>query len=235
MNFNNQIKVVCFDYYMTLVEIKEPFEMIQKWITNYLFENCIKVDTKRFNSRFVKERAVIAAGNTFMLGIDMLAESLNRTCKRFGISSFCCEFVAYVEEVFTNTNAYPDSHLLVNELRKNYKVGLLTNADNYILEKSVKAQKFDFDFIITSEDARCNKPDNGIFKYAMERLSIKNDELIMIGDSQNDDLFGAGKMGISTIWINRNGEAIKDGIIPPLFIVNNLEEILEHVCEVNNE
>ena len=227
MNFNERIKIVCCDYYMTLVELRKPFERIQRWITDYLSVNCSEVDIKRFNSRFTRNRAVIAADDSFMLGIDILAECLDRTCKSFGISGFCCEFLPYVEDIFRNTNAYPDAHLLINQLQKDYKVGLLTNADNYLLEESVKDLKFEFDFIITSEDARCNKPGNRIFEYAMEKLSIRNDELIMIGDSQNDDIFGAGEMGISSIWVNRNDEALRDGVVPPLRIVKNLVNILD--------
>jgi putative hydrolase of the HAD superfamily len=37
----------------------------------------------------------------------------------------------------------------------------------------------------------------------MERLAVKPDQCVMIGDSLNRDIAGATAVGIRTIWLNR--------------------------------
>jgi len=97
-------------------------------------------------------------------------------------------------------------------MKEKYIFGLLTNADNYILQQSIQRFGFNFSFIITSEDAKANKPNEEIFKYAMNKLGSNGRDIIMIGDSQIDDIYGAGNMGMKTIWVNRSQRQLKSGI-----------------------
>lgn len=223
----NKIKAICFDYYMTLVKLKQPFEQIKIWVTEYLKNIYPSIDADKFYSRFTKNRAFFSSQPEFQLGIDLLSKSMGRTCQYFQIPYFKDEFVCFAEKLFISPEAYADSHLVLNELKKHYHVGLLTNADNYILQSSISNNQFSFDFIITSDDARCNKPKKLIFQYALSFLGIEASELFMIGDSQVDDIYGAGQLGINTIWINRDGALLKEGIIPPNYQVDRLANIIE--------
>ncbi|MCC5466516.1 HAD family hydrolase [Pelosinus baikalensis] len=223
-----QPNVICFDYYMTLVELHQPYEKIRTWLGCYLRNSHPEIDSDKFYGKFNRNRAVLSSGGIFKLGIDLLCQSLQKTCESFHINDFSYEFAELIFDLFSSPIAYFDAHDTVNKLKTQFSVGLLTNADNYIVKQSISRQKFEFDFVITSEDAKANKPDNKIFLHALEKLGKKYDEILMVGDSQFDDLYGAGKLNIKTLWINRNNEPLKAGVIPPAFTTDTLSGILKY-------
>lgn len=218
-------KIICFDYYGTLVKLNSPFDQIKKFMRAYIEKHLPEIDFERFYAKFSRNRAVLASGQKFFRGIDLLVESLVKTCTFYKVPCFKEFFIPFVEKLFTMPEAYTDASEVIDNLRKNFIVGVLSNADNYIIERSIRTQGFKLDFVITSEDARANKPSSEIFLYSMEILGRRPDELYMIGDSQIDDILGAGKLGINTIWINRDGESLKEGISPPDFELDALDKI----------
>ena len=79
---------------------------------------------------------------------------------------------------------------LITSLRTRLRVGLITNADNDILQQSILRQGFLFDFVVTSEDARCCKPSPAIFERALKQLDLSADRLLMVGDSPDRGYHG---------------------------------------------
>ena len=52
------------------------------------------------------------------------------------------------------------------------------------------------DFLVTSEEAGVEKPGAYMFELAMEKLGVKAEECVMIGDSEEKDVKGAEALGI---------------------------------------
>lgn len=52
------------------------------------------------------------------------------------------------------------------------------------------------EFLVSSEEAGVEKPGGYMFELAMEKLGVKAEECIMIGDSEEKDIKGAEAMGI---------------------------------------
>ncbi len=52
------------------------------------------------------------------------------------------------------------------------------------------------DFLVSSEEAGIEKPGKYMFELAMEKLGVKPEECIMIGDSEEKDIKGAEALGI---------------------------------------
>ena len=52
----------------------------------------------------------------------------------------------------------------------------------------------------------------------------------MVGDSQTEDIWAAGRCKISAIWINRRHEKLKEEIGKPLFIADDLKQV-QHFLE----
>lgn len=69
-----------------------------------------------------------------------------------------------------------------------------------------KWQKLDLgryiDFMVSSEEAGIEKPDNRIFEMALAKLGMKPEEVIAIGDSEEKDIKGAETMNIKAYLIN---------------------------------
>ena len=66
--------------------------------------------------------------------------------------------------------------------------------------------------VFTSEDAGSYKPRKEIFELALQKTGLKPDEVIHIGDSISSDVKGASALGINTLWLNRFGKSIPDGV-----------------------
>jgi putative hydrolase of the HAD superfamily len=51
----------------------------------------------------------------------------------------------------------------------------------------------------------CKKPCKNIFLQALKKDNIIPNNAIMIGDNYKNDIIGAKKIGINTLYLNRNG------------------------------
>ena len=59
---------------------------------------------------------------------------------------------------------------------------------------------FLFDIVVTFEDTGRRKPDPAPFRRVLERLEIKAEEALMVGDWAERDVAGAGQIGIRTVF-----------------------------------
>ena len=73
----------------------------------------------------------------------------------------------------------------------------------YQIRKLIKLGYGDF-ALVTSEEVGVEKPNPLIFQYALEKLHLNPNEVIMIGDSYEKDVDGASKLGIRSFLININ-------------------------------
>ena len=89
------------------------------------------------------------------------------------------------------------------------KVKLAIVSNNLLSEQVPKLREIGFekyfDVLVTSAEAGIAKPDKRIFEIALEKLSVKPDEAVVIGDSFEKDIIGAFNAGIRSIWLNRSG------------------------------
>lgn len=57
------------------------------------------------------------------------------------------------------------------------------------------------DFMVTSEEAGCEKPHPFMFQLALNKLKLSASDVCMIGDSYKKDIQGAKRLGIDTYWL----------------------------------
>lgn len=96
---------------------------------------------------------------------------------------------------------------LLNYCReRGYILGLVTNG-----RKEIQYGKIDllglrgyFKSIVISGEVGISKPDPEIYRLALERLGTTADETLFIGDHPVNDIWGAGKAGMETVWLKRN-------------------------------
>lgn len=229
----HNFKTVCFDYYGTLVDIGKPFDSIKEWLKEYLVHKGASIDINKFYLKFTKKRAVLMTDLNFRTGYQILNECFEYACKSYNVPLDIKPFSDYIDNLFISAEAFEDSHYIIEQLKKYYKVGLITNADNNVLNASIKKQGFCFDFIVSSETARCNKPDRGIFNYAMELLQMENSDFIMVGDSEFDDVYSVASLGGSAIWVNRSNSSPKINSYDfnnQIYEVCKLREITRILC-----
>ncbi|NJE07626.1 TIGR02253 family HAD-type hydrolase [Thermococcus sp. M39] len=105
-------------------------------------------------------------------------------------------------------HVFPDVKPTLEWLKEEgYKLGVITSGPEYQRLK-LRIAKLDnyFDVIVTREDVKTIKPDPKIFLYALEKLKVEPSEAIMIGDSLQQDVYGAKNVGMTAVWINRGND-----------------------------
>ena len=135
----------------------------------------------------------------------------------------------YLKKLGEGIFPFDATEKLCEYLHSKYKVGIVTNGIKEVqhsrIENSTIAKYIDK--IIISDEVGVNKPDKGIFEYAMNYFEIMDkSEVIMIGDSLGADIKGGQNAGIDTCWVNLRNNVNDTGIVPK-YEVRKLEELFE--------
>jgi putative hydrolase of the HAD superfamily len=106
---------------------------------------------------------------------------------------------------FQKMRLHPGWLKILKKLKqKNIKILILTDLTAQIQLQKLKKLKIDrlIDFVVTSEEAGVEKPHAQIFKYALQKISGRAEQVVMIGDDQEKDIRGAQKAGLKSIFVN---------------------------------
>lgn len=126
-----------------------------------------------------------------------------------------------------NPFVYDDTFTVLDELKNDYKLLLLTNGSpdlqNTKLEMTPELVPY-FEHIVISGGFGKGKPHPSIFEHALRKLGVRADEAIMVGDNLMTDILGASKVGMKSVWINHNGT--KPNEVTPTYEIKNLTELL---------
>jgi FMN phosphatase YigB (HAD superfamily) len=85
-----------------------------------------------------------------------------------------------------------------------------------------------FDAIVTSVDAGSRKPDDGIYRKALDLLECDPGQAIMVGDRVDTDIAGANMIGITSVlcrWNDRYPVEVKDDSYLPDYIIGSIDEL----------
>lgn len=120
---------------------------------------------------------------------------------------------------------YPETLKSLSIIRKQWRTGLLSNADDDYLFPALQRLGLKFDAVLSSEQARAYKPQPSLFQEILRRLGVTPQESVYVGDRQFEDVKGAGEVGMRTVWINRNGAPLDSKLPTPDYQIGNLLEL----------
>jgi putative hydrolase of the HAD superfamily len=83
-----------------------------------------------------------------------------------------------------------------------------------------------FDLIVISGNEQVKKPDPQIFTRAAERLAVRPDECVFVGDHERNDIYGAGAVGMKTIWYPGDQQWPAEQAVAPDYTIRSLGELL---------
>ena len=133
----------------------------------------------------------------------------------------------YLENLSNYNTLFKGAIDLLNYLKPNYKLHIITNGFSEIQTAKLENAKINhyFEQIITSESVLVKKPNPKIFFHALELANAHTYESIMIGDNLEADVYGALNVGVKAIHCNFiNGEQLKKVIT-----VTELSQIKEYL------
>jgi 2-haloacid dehalogenase len=206
-----QRSVILFDAYGTLIDLDGIHAKCVKKILELEKAGTDPDEFHRFWDERERANAEAAAAATFK-GFhntqSLNDKSLRETFEHFGIEGDYESGVELWIEMTRRSGLFPDVRGAIDELRGEFAMGMVSNSDNYPLLLLLKREGVDFEVIVTSETARCYKPNPRIFRFALKAMGRKAEESAYVGDTPWTDFPGARELGIMPIWINRKGRKL---------------------------
>jgi putative hydrolase of the HAD superfamily len=186
------MKVIVFDLYNTLVEIKHQ---------SYIFRDLYK-EVARLTTHSYQEYVEVIMSNP----IEELFNSLPGEFK----ASYDAGQELLREEIDSIT-LIPGSIDLLNSLKEDHRLFLISN-----LATPYKRPFFElglndyFEQPVFSCDVGCVKPSAQIFEIIENLAGVPTSQITMVGDSLRSDAEGAKAVGWNYIRINRQGDDLKE-------------------------
>lgn len=219
-------KAVFLDFYGTVVH--EDGEVIQK-ITQIIHETGDMEEPKKIGAFWWKEFQEMcdkAYGDAFETQRTLEERSLRNAILWFHSSADAEELSAQMFAHWQEPPIFQDTKEFLEQC--SIPVYFVSNTDNEDIEAAMRLHGLTAAGIFTSEDARSYKPRKELFERALNTVGVRPEEVVHIGDSLSSDVKGASQLGIRTIWLNRSGKEVPEGVRA----AGSLTEVLEIIQTV---
>lgn len=138
------------------------------------------------------------------------------------------EIITYIQQVyyrFFRMELVPQVEDVLKTLSHRYKLAIISNIISNVSRYAFHKAGLDrfFEQIVLSRDLGIRKPDPDIFHFTLEALGVTSDRAIHVGNSLDQDVFGAHQVGMNTVWITPSTEATT---IQPDFTISTLSELI---------
>lgn len=121
---------------------------------------------------------------------------------------------------------FPDAPAALAAFRRlGFKLGILSNIDNDLLERSVDQLGVDIEVRITAENIRSYKPETRHFEALLERTGLQPAQVLHIAASRFVDIAPASRLGFRTMYVQRT-EPDGDYEVTPEFTVDTLMDAI---------
>lgn len=130
-------------------------------------------------------------------------EFLKRVLQKVNYKILSAGIVAYRRAREAALIPYPHVYSTLNKLLKlGIKMGILSDAPSKEAWLRLAYLNFHhiFDAVVTFDDTGVRKPNPLPFKMILERLNVKPNEALMVGDWAERDIVGAAKVGMKTAF-----------------------------------
>lgn len=116
--------------------------------------------------------------------------------------------------------------------RRGYRLALVSNMmlPGRLLEAKLgEAQIREYwDAVVISSDVGYIKPHPEIFHRALALCQLRADEVVFVGDTYQQDILGAKRAGLKTVWLNSRNEPQEQAASdPPDLEIETLSELIE--------
>ena len=204
------VKAFFVDFYGTVVH--EDGAVI-KVITKILSETGNGADPSEIGSFWwedFRDMFTDSFGDTFETQRDLERKSLEHTIARFGSSEDPGELSDLMFAHWRKPPIFEDSKPFFDKCP--VPVYIVSNIDDQDIMCAIEYHGLNPAGVFTSEGARSYKPRKELFELALDKTGLNPDEVIHIGDSLSSDVRGAEALGIGTLWLNRSGKDVPEGI-----------------------
>ena len=223
-----RITTVIFDMYETLVQ--NQHYLWEVGFQGVIDEQSLDVSPRRLWEEWAPQEAEFRAsrikeGTPFRNYYEAWRDGFHRAFTRLGLpgdpEAAAASFVRYI----SHRDPYPEVPEALAALRREWRIALLSNADDDYLLPNLEDLGVEFEAVLSSEQARIYKPLPGLFRLMLQTLGAAPDEAVYVGDQQFEDVQGAASVGMNAVWINRAGVPADPELPAPAFEIRSLMEL----------
>jgi 2-haloalkanoic acid dehalogenase type II len=223
-----RITAVIFDMFNTLVEDGESF-----WISSFqriVTEQHLGVDAGELRKEWSSGDRQFRERRTtnrvpFQTYCDAWLRSFERTFSGLHLNGDPADAVRIVLEDMAQRPIHTDTLPALEMLQGKCRIAVLSNADDRFLNPVVQRLGVPFEAVLSSEGARCYKPRPELFHSMLSRMELTPQETVYVGDRQYEDVQGASKAGMVTVWLNRDRASPDPELSEPDHCIGSLLEI----------
>jgi 2-haloacid dehalogenase len=129
---------------------------------------------------------------------------------------------------------WPDTVAALQQLKKRYRLAILSNVDDDLFAGTRPQLEVDFDEVVTAQQAQAYKPSLKLFELALSRIKTPAHRVLHAGQSIYHDVVPAQSLGLATVWVNRPSAregigAVKAAQATPDLTVSSLAELVAAV------
>ena len=122
---------------------------------------------------------------------------------------------------------YDGAEDTLNNLSQRYQLAALTNGNADIQKLGLDRY---FSFAISAADVGSSKPGPEMFLEALRRANVSPKQTAHVGDNPIDDIEGANRVGIHSIWVNFDG---KTDQVPAHATVTDLPSLVGTIASLS--
>jgi len=212
-----------FDCYGTLVDWERG---LVHAFRRLLGERAASTSDSALIDAFLKIDMELISG-PFQPYSDILANAARRVGSEYEVDVGRDDEAAFVRSVFS-CPLFPETLPALQRLSKRFRLAIISNIDNELLEGTLKLFNLDFSVVVTSEEARCYKPAEGIFKAALSRLGEIPNRVVHIAEGLCEAA-PARRLGMGSVWVRRSERSDDGSGARPDLTVQNLTAFVDIV------
>jgi 2-haloacid dehalogenase len=216
----SQFELLTFDCYGTLIDwelgMKNALKMLVK-------KKNLSISIENLPKRYIQIELGVEQ-ERYRKYREVLTISVRRLFNELGI-----ELTSDEEKIFVDTiptwPPFKETKQVLEQLKKKYKLAILSNIDEDIIQQSIKLIGVKFDGVITAEQVKSYKPNFEHWKRMIKNFGLPKDKVLHIAASYIHDIVPAKELDFKTVWVNRKNESI-EGSIKPDYEFSNLTPLL---------
>ena len=130
---------------------------------------------------------------------------------------------------------YPEVKAVLDELRPHYKMAAVSDGQSAWALPELKAVGLDgyFNPVIVSGDFGYRKPDRRLFNTALSAMELAPKQVIFVGNDMYRDVYGAGRLGMKTVFFSSNQGQKEMAGMNPDYIIYRFAELRQAVDFLN--
>jgi putative hydrolase of the HAD superfamily len=157
-------------------------------------------------------------------------EVFGKLIMEFGFPASVEELVAdFRHNAWTNCQTFPDAERVLRQLRtRRCRLGIVTNGSLESQQAKLLSSGLAelVEEVLISAQEKVKKPDVEIFIRAAERLGVRVEECLFVGDNPQTDIAGAHAAGMQTAWLKRYLAWPENLSVVPDYTLSSLAELL---------